>query len=150
MPRRADRPPLDPTRPLVTRTEFVANGRPFGRGQPFDWRKLDIDRMALRRLYDAGHVIHPDYEPGRVPEPTEPSSPPSEAAQSAPEPGGEDGPGAAADAEEAPEQAAGRPVTELGLDELRKIARKHKLPTRRSYAEQLAELQGAGITHAEV
>lgn len=75
MPRRADRPPFDPKRPLVTRTEFVSAGRPFGRGQPFDWQRLDVEKHAVRRLYDAGHVVHPDYEPDRVPEPSSPSSP---------------------------------------------------------------------------
>jgi hypothetical protein len=53
---------FDPRQPLVTRRFFVAAGRHYNPGDPFEWRRLSVDQRRVKLLFDAGKIMHPVTE----------------------------------------------------------------------------------------
>jgi hypothetical protein len=49
---------FDPRQPLVTRRFFVAAGRHYNPGDPFEWRRMAVDQRRVKLLFDAGKIMH--------------------------------------------------------------------------------------------
>jgi len=51
---------FDPSRPVVARKYFTANGRKYAPGAPLDWRSASISQRRVAQMFDAGKLIHND------------------------------------------------------------------------------------------
>jgi hypothetical protein len=51
---------FDPSRPVVARKYFTANGRKYAPGAPLDWRSASISQRRVMQMFDAGKLIHND------------------------------------------------------------------------------------------
>ena len=50
--------PFDPTKPVYARRFFVAAGRHYEPGTPFDWQRLSVSQRRVFLLYEAGKLTH--------------------------------------------------------------------------------------------
>lgn len=50
---------FNPSVPVVVRRFFVAAGRHWNPGDPFDWPRLSIAQRRVKQLFDAGKLMHP-------------------------------------------------------------------------------------------
>lgn len=69
---------FDPTQPLVARRYFVAAGRHFKIGDPFDWKRLSVDQRRTKLLFEAGKLMHPHQETAQNPAPKPKAEPAGE------------------------------------------------------------------------
>lgn len=58
MSRRIHIQEFDPSRPLVARKKFTANGRTFRPQDEFPWQRMAVARRRARQMFDAGFVRH--------------------------------------------------------------------------------------------
>ena len=49
---------FDPSRPVVARKYFIANGRKYAPGAELDWRKLGIAQRRVLQMFEAGKLCH--------------------------------------------------------------------------------------------
>ena len=60
---------FDPSRPVVARKYFTANGRKYVPGAPLDWRSASISQRRVAQMFDAGKLKHDDeVTPERISE----------------------------------------------------------------------------------
>lgn len=60
------RPVFDIGKTMVARKRFRTNGRAYGPGDVFSWRRLAVAPRRLRQLYDQGWITHQeDWEAGQ-------------------------------------------------------------------------------------
>ena len=57
---------FDPSRPVVARKYFIASGRKYSPGEPFDWRSAMVNPRRAQQMFDAGKLTHKDKEPTPV------------------------------------------------------------------------------------
>lgn len=50
---------FNPELPVVARRPFISEGQKFLPHQPYDWAALGIDLFKVKRLFEAGKVMHP-------------------------------------------------------------------------------------------
>lgn len=65
MSRRIHIQEFDPSRPLVARKKFTANGRTFKPQDEFPWQRMAVALRRARQMFDAGLVRHDVVEPSR-------------------------------------------------------------------------------------
>lgn len=121
--------PFDPTKPVYARRFFVAAGRHYEPGTPFDWQRLSVSQRRVFLLYEAGKLTHeadseaPKAEPITGPKPDVVLDPSQE-----PAPDGEMFEAVIAPEPEAPTDD----LEDLNMKELRAIAEEEGAPYRTS------------------
>ena len=50
---------FDPTKPLVARKTFKANGHIFKADTPFDWQRMALSQRKVGVFFDSGYLMHP-------------------------------------------------------------------------------------------
>lgn len=63
MARLVSRAPFDPSKPVIVKRPFTANGRPYAVGDVFPWRQQAIAQRKALQLYDSGRLMHAAEEP---------------------------------------------------------------------------------------
>ena len=53
---------FDPNRPVKVRRFFVAAGRHWEPGRLFPWKSMALAQRRVKLLFDAGKLMHPDYD----------------------------------------------------------------------------------------
>lgn len=71
MTRRLVERTFDPKKPLVARRDFVAAGRHYRVGDPFDWTRLAVAQRRVTQMFDANLVGHVDEVQTPPPAPPE-------------------------------------------------------------------------------
>lgn len=49
---------FDATKPTIARRKFISNGRHYGPGDIFDWRRLSLTARKAKQMFDSGHIGH--------------------------------------------------------------------------------------------
>lgn len=121
---------FDPNRECIVRRSFRANGRLFEKGQPFPWRRMAVSLRRVKQIFEQGKLMHPTHQELEVG--NSGAVPISAAQEEAEKPDVPEG--------EEPKLTAKELEENYSMTELREMAKKRGLPTRRSKSEQIAEL----------
>lgn len=120
--------PFDPTKPVYARRFFVAAGRHYEPGTPFDWQRLSVAQRRVFLLYEAGKLTHEAGPEAPAPKAEKPAPAPKPIEQEV-----QDEDILTAAAEPAPEpEAPTDELDDLNMKELRAIAEEEGAPYRTS------------------